>query len=121
MRVTKIIREYVEKTINTKLAYGKPTAEFKAARETLDNLRDKLEKETRAYAEQRIASVASDLPEGFKLSLGSSSFIHSSHYGAPLSIAANEHEYAIRKSAKPPLSPFWWNWSWAQPRQTLSV
>ena len=97
MRVTKIIREYVEKTITSKLPYGKPTAEFKAARETLDNLRDKLEKETRAYAEQRIASVTSDLPEGFKLSLGSCSFIRSSHYGAPLSIAANEHEYAIRK------------------------
>ena len=97
MRVTKIIREYVEKTITSKLPYGEPTAEFKAARQTLDNLRDKLEKETRAYAEQRIASVTSDLPEGFKLSLGGSSFIHASHYGAPLSIAANEHEYAIRK------------------------
>lgn len=97
MRVTKIIREYVEKTITSKLPYGEPTAEFKAARETLDNLRDKLEKETRAYAEQRIASITSDLPEGFKLSLCSSSFIHSSHYNAPLTIAANEHEYAIRK------------------------
>lgn len=97
MRVTKIIREYVEKTITSKLPYGEPTAEFKAARETLDNLRDKLEKEVRAYAEQRIASVTSDLPEGFKLSLGCSSFIHSSHFNAPLSIAANEHEYAIRK------------------------
>ena len=120
MRVTKIIREYVEKTITSKLPYGKPTAEFKTARETLDNLRDKLEKEVRAYAEQRIASVTSDLPEGFKLSL----VVPASSTPATLMRRClsrlTSMNMLFARSVKLQSSPFWWNWNWnwARPRQT---
>lgn len=80
MRVTKIIREYVEKTINAKLTYGEPTERFEEARKRLDEEREAAEKDVRAYAEMRLGNVNDRMPEGFKLYLSTSSVVHSSHY-----------------------------------------
>lgn len=43
MRVTKIIREYVEKTVTAKMPYGAPMEEFQMANKELNNLCERLE------------------------------------------------------------------------------
>ena len=43
MRVTKIIREYVEKTVTNALPFGAPKDEYIAADRELNVLRDRLE------------------------------------------------------------------------------
>ena len=48
MRVTKIIREYVEKTVTAKMPYGAPMEEYQAANKELNDLCDRLEKQVEA-------------------------------------------------------------------------
>ena len=43
MRVTKIIREYVEKTVTNALPFGAPREDYIAADRELNDLRDRLE------------------------------------------------------------------------------
>ena len=49
MRVTKIIREYVEKTVTNALPFGAPKDEYIAADRELNDLRDRLEEQVDAY------------------------------------------------------------------------
>ena len=67
MRVTKIIREYVEKTINAKLVYGEPTEKFHTARKLLDETELAVEAKIEAYAKTLVEEANSGLPEGFKI------------------------------------------------------
>ena len=103
MRVTKLIREYVEKTITTKMVFGEPTEKFRAARNLLDETEKSVEEKVEAYAKALVAEANSNLPEGFKIYLSDTySYVRSSHYDAPLAKAAATHErevHAKRKAA----------------------
>ena len=98
MRVTKIIREYVEKTITAKMPYGDPSKKFNEARKRLNNICEELNKKVESYATQLIEVANESQPVGFKLYLYNGySLVCESCYDAPLAIAAGEHERAIRK------------------------
>ena len=98
MRVTKIIREYVEKTINSKLVYGEPTEQFKIARNRLDEVEQEVERKVEEYAKKLIEEANADQPEGFKIYLSDTySYVRSTHYDSPLAKAAGKHEREIRK------------------------
>jgi hypothetical protein len=101
MRVTKIIREYVEKTITTKMTFGEPTENFKAARKLLDEAEQSVEEKVEAYAKTLVEEANSGLPEGFKIYLSDTySYVRSSHYDAPLAKAAAAHEREVREKRK---------------------
>lgn len=99
MRVTKIIREYVEKTIIAKMPYGAPTDEFEEARKKLDNACEEIEKKIKAYAAQLVEAANKEQTEGFRLSVGDPyHLVHTSWYEAPLAKAATAHEKKIRQN-----------------------
>ena len=101
MRVTKIIREYVEKTVNTRLTFGEPVEKFQEAKKAMDEYRAKAEEDIRKYAECRLEAANRDLPEGFKLYIGSDhSIVRDSYYDAPLAKEAGAHEREIREKRK---------------------
>ena len=98
MRVTKIIREYVEKTINAKLVYGEPTEQFKTARKRLDDAEREIERKVDEYARKLIEETNPGLPEGFKIYLCDAyGYVRSSYYDAPLAKAAAAHEREVRE------------------------
>lgn len=98
MRVTKLIREYVEKTITAKMPYGEPTEQFKAACKRLNDTEQEIERKVDEYAKKLIEEASPSLPEGFKIYLCDSyGYVRSSHYDAPLANAAGAHEQEIRK------------------------
>ena len=101
MRVTKLIREYVEKTITNKMAYGEPTKKFEAARKLLDETKQSVEEKVEAYAKTLVAEANSGLPEGFRIYLSDAyGYVRSSHYDAPLAKAAVAHEREVREKRK---------------------
>lgn len=100
MRVTKLIREYVEKTITEKIPYGEPTKAFTEAKNLMEEERAAAEKDIRAYAEMRLGNVNDRLPEAFKIYLTTSSIVYSTHYDAPLDTAARKHEREVRNRRK---------------------
>lgn len=101
MRVTKLIREYVEKTITTKMVFGEPTEKFKAAKNLLDETRQSVDEKVEAYAKTLVEEANSGLPEGFKIYLSDTyGYIRSSHYDAPLAKAAATHEREVREKRK---------------------
>ena len=97
MRVSKIIREYVEKTIAEKMPFGEPSKEFKAARENLLKVEDEINIKVEAYATELCAEANKHLPEGFSVFVCSSSPCDSRYWNAPLHIASNTHENEVRK------------------------
>ena len=98
MRVTRLIREYVEKTIKAKLVYGEPTEQFNAARKRLDDAEQEIERKVEAYAKKLIEEASPGLPEGFKIYLCDTyGYVRSSHYDAPLAKAAAAHEREVRE------------------------
>lgn len=97
MRVTKLIREYVEKTINSKIVFGKPTADHEAAKKHLFEVQKDLNKQIREFAEKLCKEANQSQPEGFKVYLTTGDLIHSNYFNAPLYLAANAHEKEIRK------------------------
>lgn len=100
MRVTKIIREYVEKTINEKLAYGAPTADYNAAVSKMKDLQKEVNVQVVAYAEKLCAEVNAKLPEGFSIKLHTDYPVTSNDYNSPLYCAAKKHEDEIRKKRR---------------------
>ena len=101
MRVTKLIREYVEKTITTKMVFGEPTEKFREARKLLDETEQSVEEKVEAYAKTLVAEANSGLPEGFKIYLSDTyGYVRSSHYDAPLAKAAAAHEREVREKRK---------------------
>lgn len=95
MRVTKIIREYVEKTVNTKMPYGAPMEEYLAADRKLNDLCDRLEKQVEDYADELLASV-SNLPEGFTIERTNKCIFSASSWNSPMNCASNAHQKEIR-------------------------
>lgn len=99
MRVTKLIREYVEKTINAKITYGEPTQTYKQHSKALTDLRDQLEEKVDAYAQELLASIG-NLPEGFIIKRSSYCVFDSSSYRSPMYDADQAHQRQVREKRK---------------------
>lgn len=97
MRVTKIIREYVEKTVTAKMPYGAPSAEYKAACTQMCDLKTEVNDKVVAYAKKLCEEATAKLPEGFYVKLHSNFPITSDSYNSPLQCAAASHERATRE------------------------
>ena len=95
MRVTKIIRDYVEKTVTAKMPYGAPMEEFKAANKELNELCDRLEKQVEDYADE-LLNVIDNLPEGFTIKRTNYRIFSASSWNSPMQEAANTHQREIR-------------------------
>ena len=100
MRVTKIIREYVEKTIAERISYGEPTKAFAEAKKLMEEERVAAEKDIKAYAEMRLGNVNDRMPDEFKIYLTTSSIVHSTYYNAPLAAAARDHEREVQNKRR---------------------
>jgi hypothetical protein len=96
MRVTKIIREYVERTIAEKIPYGEPTATYKQHCQCLSDLTSQLNEKVDAYAKELLASVA-NLPEGFTIHRTHWSVFENSTWNSPMQTAASAHERKVRE------------------------
>ena len=97
MRVSKIIREYVEKTIIAKMPYGEPTITYKRHCQSLSDLTDQLNEKVNAYAEELLAGVG-NLPEGFTIKKTHWSIFESSTWNSPMHTAASTHERKVREN-----------------------
>lgn len=97
MRVTKIIREYVEKTINAKMPYGEPTTTYNQHRQCLNDLTSQLNEKVNAYAEELLAGVG-NLPEGFTIKRTHWSVFENSTWNSPMHTAASNHEREVREN-----------------------
>lgn len=96
MRVTKLIREYVEKTITAKMPYGEPCAIYKQHCQSLNDLTSQLNEKVDAYAEELLAGVG-NLPEGFTIKKTHWSIFESSTWNSPMHTAATSHEREVRE------------------------
>lgn len=97
MRVTKIIRDYVEKTIIAKMPYGEPTVIYKRHCQSLEDLTSQLNEKIDAYAEELLAGVG-NLPEGFTIKKTHWSIFESSTWNSPMHTAASAHERKVREN-----------------------
>lgn len=95
MRVTKIIREYVEKTVTTKMPYGTPMEEYQAANKELNDLCDRLEKQVGDYADELLNGI-DNLPEGFTIKRTNYRIFSASSWNSPMHCASNTHQKEIR-------------------------
>ena len=97
MRVTKIIREYVEKTINAKMPYGAPTQEYHDACVKMTQLKEEVNDKVVEYARKLCKEATAKLPEGFNIYLASQFPVTSNSYNSPLQCTAGKHEKEIRE------------------------
>lgn len=97
MRVTKSIREYVEKTITAKMPYGEPTTTYKQHCQSLNDLTSQLNEKIDNYAQELLASVG-NLPEGFKIERTCYRMFSSTSRRSPMWEAADNHERKVRES-----------------------
>ena len=95
MRVTKIIREYVEKTVTNALPFGAPREDYIAADRELNDLRDRLEEQVDAYAKKLLASI-DNLPERFTIKRTNNSILSASSWNSPMHCASTTHQKEIR-------------------------
>lgn len=95
MRVTKIIREYVEKTVTNAMPFGAPREDYIAADRELNDLRDRLEEQVDAYAKKLLASI-DNLPEGFTIKRTNNSILSASSWNSPMHCASTTHQKEIR-------------------------
>jgi hypothetical protein len=100
MRVTKIIREYVEKTVESKMPFGKPAADYKEATAQMQAQRKLLNEQVTAYATSLIESANATLPEGFVLSIACGDKITSTDYRAPLREESDKHQREVREKRR---------------------
>ena len=96
MRVSKIIREYGEKTVKERMPYGKPTETTNEACAKMEVLRKRVNDQVVEYATKLCEEATKELPEGFVISLYSQNPITKSNYRSPLQEAAIAHEKEIR-------------------------
>ena len=96
MRVTKIIREYVEKTIKEKIPYGEPTTTYQQHAKALGDLRSQLEEKVNVYAQELLNSVG-NLPEGFTIERSGCAIFNSTSYRSPMYTADQVHQREVRE------------------------
>lgn len=99
MRVTKIIREYVEKTITAKLPYGEPTETYNQHKICLNDLTKQLNEKMEVYAQELLAGIG-NLPEGFHINRTRTTMFTHNTYGSPMLRAAEQHEEEVREKRK---------------------
>lgn len=99
MRVTKIIREYVENTVEKKMPFGEPTTIYKQHCQSLNDLTSQLNEKVDAYAEELLTGVG-NLPEGFTIKKTHWSIFESSAWNSPMHIAATTHERKVREKRR---------------------
>lgn len=95
MRVTKLIREYVEKTVTNALPFGAPREDYIAADRELNDLRDRLEEQVDTYAKELLAGI-DNLPEGFTIKRTHNCIFSASSWDSPMYRASNTHQKEIR-------------------------
>ena len=95
MRVTKIIREYVEKTVTNAMPFGAPRDEYIAADRELNDLCDRLEEQVDTYAKELVANI-DNLPEGFTIKRTHYCIFSASSWNSPMHCASNAHQKEIR-------------------------
>lgn len=100
MRVTKIIREYVEKTVESKMPFGKPAADYKEAVTQMQEQRKLLNEQVTAYATSLIKAANATLPEGFNLCVACGDKITSTDYRAPLREESEKHQREVREKRR---------------------
>ena len=120
MRVTKIIREYVEKTVTAKMPYGAPMEELQAANKELNDLCDRLEKQVEDYVDELLNGI-DNLPEGFTIKRTNYRIFSASSWNSPMQEAANTHQREIRDKRAAAIERILLELELAQPKQTLSV
>jgi hypothetical protein len=96
MRVTKLIRDYVEKTITAKMPYGEPYQTYQRESQALADLRDQLEEQVDAYAKELLASIG-NLPEGFTITRSHTCVFNSSSWSSPMHTASVVEERRTRE------------------------
>lgn len=97
MRVTKIIRDYVTRTITEKMPYGEPTVTYKQHCQALNDLTSQLNDKMEAYADELLASVG-NLPEGFTIRKTCWSVFDDNTWNSPMHLAASAHEREVREN-----------------------
>lgn len=100
MRVTKLIREYVEKTVEKKMPFGKPDADYKEADAQMREQRNLLNEQVTAYATNLVEAANANLPEGFVLSVACGDKITSTDYKAPLREEGEKHRREVREKRR---------------------
>ena len=95
MRVTKIIREYVEKTVTNALPFGAPREDYIAADRKLNDMCKLLEEQANAYADELLKSFGG-LPEGFTIKRTHHCIFSASSWNSPMHRASNAHQEEIR-------------------------
>ena len=100
MRVTKIIREYVENTVEKKMPFGKPDADQKEATAQMQEQRKLLNEQVTAYATSLIEAANATLPEGYVLSVACGDKITSTDYRAPLREKGEAHRREVREKRR---------------------
>lgn len=97
MRVTKIIREYVEKTITAKMPYGEPTKEYRAACKKMNDLQTEVNAKVMEYMRKLCKEATAQLPEGFYIKPNSEYPVTTSSFNSPMHNAASAHERETRE------------------------
>ena len=100
MRVTKIIREFVEKTVESKMPFGKPDADYREATAQMQAQRRLLNEQVTAYATSLLEAANATLPEGFVLSIACGDKITSTDYRAPLREESEKHRREVREKRR---------------------
>lgn len=100
MRVTKIIREYVEKTVEEKIPFGKPDTDHKEATAQMHEQRKLLNEQVTAYANSLIEAANATLPKGFVLSVACGDKITCTDYKAPLREESEKHRREVREKRR---------------------
>ena len=97
MRVTKIIRDYITKTVTARMPYGEPTETYNRHKTSLHDLTEQLNQKVEAYAEELLTSVG-NLPEGFTIERTGWSVFKCATSNSPMHTAASTHERKVREN-----------------------
>lgn len=100
MRVTRVVREYIENTVRERMPYGEPSIKYNSERKRLFAIHNELNERLRSIAKELIEAGNSELPEGFELSVSPCNLISMSDHRSPLYRAAVEHETKVCKKRK---------------------
>ena len=100
MRVTRIIKDYVEKTVEARMPYGEPSTQYYAAKEQLRTVLDELNERLRSIARELVKTANVEMPKGFELYVLDNNLVSSSYVRSALYEIAAKHEAEVRKKRK---------------------
>lgn len=100
MRVTRIIREYIENTVEARMPYGEPSTQYNAAKEQLFTVLNEVNEQLRSIARELVKTANAEMPKGFELYVLDHNLVSSSHVRSTLYEVAAKHEAEVRKKRK---------------------